>query len=211
MRFRTLNIICFFFAISSLYGQVRFGFKGGLSTYDLGVNQALEIVSGANTFALNVEDSKYGYHLGLVLQAKLGSFIIQPELVFNSNSVDFSFKEVTQSTPANIFTERYQNLDIPLLLGLSAGPMRLMAGAVGHYHLKSSSELFEYESYDQKFEDLTYGWQAGIGVDVLNVMLDVRYEGNFTKFGDHIVFSGTSYAFDNAPARLLASLAVTIK
>ena len=89
--------------------------------------------------------------------------------------------------------------------------MRLMGGAVGHYFLSSSSELTEFEDYEQKFDNLTYGWQAGIGVDVLNIMLDVRYEGNFSKFGDHIVFSGESFAFDHAPARLLASLAITIK
>ena len=202
-------IILSFSLVAQVQGQIRFGVKGGLSTYDLGVSQAISIVNGASPSELNVQDSKYGYHIGLVLQAKLGSFIIQPELAFNSNSVDFSFTQGS-GTPS-IFTEKYQNLDIPFLLGLKAGPMRLMAGAVGHYFIHSASELLEIENYDQKFEDLTYGWQAGIGVDVLNLMLDIRYEGNFTKFGDHIVFSGESYTFDKAPARLLASLAITIK
>ena len=198
------------FCISNLtWSQIRFGVKGGLSTYDLGLNSAINVANGGGAFDLNVEDSKYGYHLGLVLQARVGSFLIQPEVVFNSNSVDFSLDQVPSGT--RILNEKYQNLDIPLLLGLKAGPMRLMAGAVGHYFLSSSSELAEFEDYEQKFDDLTYGWQAGIGVDVLNLMLDIRYEGNFSKFGDHIVFSGESYAFDHAPTRLLASLAITIK
>ncbi len=195
----------------SATAQVRFGVKGGLSTYDLGVNNAIQIVQGGNQFELNVKDSKYGYHLGLLLQFSMASVLIQPEIVFNSNTVDFTFDQVTTGTPGNVFSERYQNLDFPLLLGLKAGPLRLMAGPVGHYFLSSSSDLFEFENYDQQFDDFTYGWQGGIGLDLLNLMLDVRYEGNFNKFGSHIVFAGRQYAFDNNPARLLASLALTIK
>ncbi|NND04920.1 MAG: PorT family protein [Saprospiraceae bacterium] len=191
--------------------QIKFGAKGGLCTYDLGVNEAIRVIYNSDQFALNVQDARYGYHAGIVIQARIGSFVIQPEVIFNSNSVDYSFQEVSQSTPSNVFTERYQNLDIPLLLGLKAGPLRLMAGPVGHYFLSSSSELFEFEDYAQKFDDVTFGWQAGIGLDLLNLMLDIRYEGNFYTFGDHIVFRGQSYAFDNSPARLLASLAITIK
>ncbi len=191
--------------------QVRFGFKGGLSTYDLGNTGVLDIISCSNNFQLSIQDASYGYHLGLVLQARFSSFVMQLESVFNSNGVNFSLQDLTNNTPALILSERYQNLDIPLLLGLKAGPMRLMAGAVGHYFINSPSDLLDFESYEQRFSDLTYGWQGGIGIDVLNVMFDIRYEGNLSRFGDHIVFAGNSYSFDSRPARLIASLAVTIK
>jgi hypothetical protein len=193
-----------------VFAQLRFGVKGGIGTYDLGVNDAIKIVQGGNEFLLNVQDAKYGYHIGLVLQAKLSSFILQPEIVFNSNSVDYGFGQSNGGSPQP-FTEKYQNLDIPILMGLKAGPLRLMAGPVAHYFLSSSSELFEFENYAQKFKELSYGWQAGIGLDFLNLMIDFRYEGNFSKFGSHITFSGAQYSFSNTPARLLASIAVTIK
>ncbi|MCB0667886.1 MAG: hypothetical protein KDC80_18795 [Saprospiraceae bacterium] len=210
---RSYLSLCFLllFVTTTTIGQIRFGIKGGLSTYDLGVNEALKIVQNGNEFLLDVQDAKYGYHAGLVLQIKLASFVIQPEVLFNSNSVDYSFGQSSSPGSSSIFTEKYQNLDIPLMLGLKAGPMRLMAGPVGHYFIKSTSELFEFESYEQKFDDVSFGWQGGIGVDLLNVMVDVRYEGNFVKFGDHISFGGQRYRFSSTPARLIASLAVTIK
>jgi len=198
------------FTSSLVLGQVRFGLKGGIGTYDLGVNEAIKVLEGGNEFLLDVQDAKYGYHVGLVVQFKMASFLVQPEILFNSNSVDYSFGQ-TNSGSNSIFTEKYQNVDIPIMLGLKAGPMRLMGGPVGHYFISSTSELLEFENYDQKFDELTYGWQAGIGLDFLNLMVDVRYEGNFSKFGNHIVFSGQEYSFSNSPARLLASLAVTIK
>lgn len=195
---------------TSAFAQFRFGIKGGLGTYDLGVNDIIEISRDTETFGLTISDAKFGYHIGIMAQFRFATFIVQPEVVFNSNSVDFSFSEVAQPN-GDVFTEKYQNLDIPLLFGLKAGPLRLMIGPVGHYFLDSSSELLEFEEYEQKFEDLTYGWQGGIGLDFFNIMLDVRYEGNFSRFGEHITFNGQSFPFDNNPARLLASLAVTIK
>ena len=37
-------------------------------------------------------------------------------------------------------------------------------------------------------------------------MIDLRYEGNFSKFGDHITFFGDEYKFDQSAARFLISL-----
>ena len=193
------------------YSQFNVGIKGGLSTYDLGVDDGIDFSNEGDAFKLAIEDAKYGYHLGLVFQFIAGAFIVQPEVIFNSNTVDYSFEEVSSASPANIYSEKYHNLDIPFLLGLTAGPLRLMGGPVGHYHLSSSSELLEFEDYSQKFTDFTYGWQAGVGFNLFNLMFDVRYEGNFTKFGDHIKFFETNYTFSNTPSRLLASLAITIK
>ena len=208
---RSFLIVSILLIALSVDAQIRFGFKGGLSTYDLGVNNPLTVLNDGSQFNLNVEDSKYGFHFGILLQAKFSSFLIQPEIIFNSNAVDYTLQEIANGTPGTIFSEKYQHLDLPLLFGLKAGPLRLMAGPVGHYFINSTSDLLDLESYEQRFDDLTYGWEAGIGVDLLNLMLDVRYEGNFQKFGDHIVFSGQRYSFDNTPTRLLASLAITIK
>ncbi len=191
-------------------GQFRVGVKGGLSTYDLGVNEFIDIVYGTQSYELGISDAKFGYHLGVVLQMQIGSFVMQPEAVWNSNSVEYSYTEITNPSVTQVFDEKYQYLDIPFLFGIKAGPLRLMAGPVGHYFIDSTSDLFDFESYDQKFKSMTYGYQGGIGLDFFNVLLDFRYEGNFTKFGEHITFSGTQYNFSSTPARLLASVAITI-
>ena len=192
------------------FGQFRVGVKGGFSTYDLGVNEFIDIADGTQSFELGISDAKFGYHLGVVLQMQIGSFVMQPEAVWNSNSVEYSYTEITNPSVTQVFDEKYQYLDIPFLFGIKAGPLRLMAGPVGHYFIDSTSDLFDFESYDQKFKSMTYGYQGGIGLDFFNVLLDFRYEGNFTKFGEHITFSGTQYNFSSTPARLLASVAITI-
>ena len=61
----------------------------------------------------------------------------------------------------------------------------------------------------QKFDQATFGWLASLGLDVWNLMLDIRYEGNFSKFGDHFTYNGQQYSFDNSRARILVSVGIS--
>lgn len=204
--------VCLLLGLLTLTGithaQLRFGIKAGLSTADLNTNDLNILGPGGTTrLRLAAEDASFGAHFGIVLQARLGAFLLQPELVFNSASADIVVDDL--ANPGNAlgeaFKETYNNLDIPLLLGYRFGPLRLHAGPVGHVFLNSTSDLFEFSDYDQNFDDLTIGWQGGLGLDLWNLMIDLRFEGNFNKFGDHITFGGNSYAFDQSPSRWLLS------
>ena len=198
------------FALSAM-GQIKFGIKGGLSTTDIEPSQLLIMNSSdAQEFGLAVKNANYGAHLGLFTQIKIRKFFIQPEVLFNSNSVDYEIEDFEGSEiVTTIKQEKYQYLDIPLMMGLKFGPLRLQGGPVGHVFLNNSSELFDIEGYDDKFEKMTFGYQAGIGLDLWKLMLDFRYEGNFNKFGDHITFGGTQFNFDKTPARFVASVGIS--
>ncbi|HND75364.1 MAG TPA: hypothetical protein PKW10_13030, partial [Saprospiraceae bacterium] len=102
--------------------------------------------------------------------------------------------------------ETLQDLDIPIMLGFKSGILRLNAGPVGHLYLDSSSDLFKVSGYSEQFDKIKWGWQAGLGLDIWKFTIDLRYEGNFSKFGDHIRFGGKSYSFSDRPQRLIASL-----
>jgi hypothetical protein len=193
----------------ALTAQARLGIKGGLTTTNLEVAQ-LQIPSGSGTTALNidVDEAKLGIQAGLVLQVPLGEkWLIQPELLFNSTEVAFEIEDFTSGAAIEtIKTEKYQYLDLPLLFHYRLGPLRATAGPVAHFFIDSNSELTDFDSYQERYEELTYGYLIGGGLDIWNLMIDVRYEGNFTKFGDHFRFNGERYAFDEEPARLIVTL-----
>lgn len=196
--------------VLSLDAQVKVGVKGGLSTFDLEPSNLIILdANDAEDFRLRVADAKFGLHLGIFVQAIAGNFFLQPELVFNSNTVDYSIEDIQGIDPAGIRDENFQYLDIPLMVGFRFGPLRLGGGPVGHVFLNSTSDLFDFQGYDQNFDRLTYGWQAGAGLDIWKLHLDVRYEGNFSKFGDHILFFGNEYSFDTKPTRFIASIGVS--
>lgn len=190
------------------FGQFKFGIRGGLNTTDLTPSQLLiKNSNDVSNFSLSVKEANYGIHFGIFTQAQIGNFFIQPEILFNSNSVNYEVDDFSLSGTANfIKNEQFQNLDIPVMLGFKFGPLRLGGGPVAHVFLNSTSELFDFDGYEQDFKELTWGYQAGVGLDIWKFVLDLRYEGNFTKYGDHLVFFGENYQFNDNPSRIIASV-----
>jgi hypothetical protein len=39
--------------------------------------------------------------------------------------------------------------------------------------------------------------------------IDLRYEGNFNNFGDHITFGGNKYEFSKKPSRMMLAVAMS--
>lgn len=193
------------FTLTTVYSQLRIGIRAGASTENLDPENFNVIQNGVEQLNVALKDAKYGVHAGLVIQARIKNFLIQPEILLNSNSVDFEVEDL-QNPGTVIKEEKYQYLDIPVLLGYKLGPLRLHAGPVGHVYLNSTTELTDFEGYEQDFKTMTLGWQGGFGLDIWKLMIDLRYEGNLNKFGDHIRFGNTSYQFDQTPARFLFSL-----
>ena len=148
-----------------------------------------------------LKDANYGIHGGIVIRALIKKkFLIQPEVLFNSNSVDYKVTELDNLTE-QIKTEKFQYLDIPILLGVKLGPLRLMAGPEGHIFINNTSELTDFSTYKDKFDDMTISWLGGAGLDIWNLMLDVRYEGGLQRFGDHIRFGNQQFDFADRPSR----------
>ncbi len=189
------------FAIYS-NAQIRFGFRAGLSSSQLN-SETIE----QNGVSVAIKDANYGYHLGVFGRAKLGEhWYLQPEAVFNSTSVDFQVTDFGEGFMDEVLTEKYRNLDIPLMVGYKLGPLRAEAGPTGHIYVASNSELEEIGSYDRRFNDFNLGYQAGLGLDIWKVTLDLRYEGNFQKFGEHMTIGGEQINFSQRPARWLMTV-----
>ncbi len=205
-----LAIALFSFQIAN--AQVKLGVRAGMSTSDISTNQLIMTnLNDVKEFGVSVEEASYGFHFGVVTRAQFGNFFIQPEVLFNTAQVDYvleDFKKEGQLTQ-QLLTDNYQNIDIPVMLGMKFGPLRLQGGPIAHMHLGSNSELDDVAGIDLDFDKWTYGYQAGIGLDIWKIMLDVKYEGNFNKFGDQINFLGQDLNFDNRPGKVVASVGLT--
>ncbi|MEP7320607.1 MAG: hypothetical protein ABI761_01765 [Saprospiraceae bacterium] len=194
---------------SLIYAQFRVGLKFGVSSDNISTS-AIDI-QGANDFndlKLSLLRANYGIHAGIFTQVKILGIFIQPEFVFNSSSADYKLSQLSHSPVDVIKRESYQNLDIPVLLGVKLGPLQLGAGPVGHLFINSSSELIDVSGYKQKFKELKYGYQAMAALVIGKLYLDLRYEGNLSKFGDHLEFFGKQYSFDKSPSRMIGSIGI---
>ncbi|GAB5550883.1 MAG: hypothetical protein Sapg2KO_04740 [Saprospiraceae bacterium] len=192
-----------------LNAQIRFGLKAGLGSTDLDVSNVMVDEPGLqDRLNLALKDANYSFRFGAQLRIPFGNaFILQPEVVFNSNTVEFGVDDLNQGgLGQQVFEESYQYIDVPILAGWELGPLRIQAGPTAHFFLNATSDLFDFDDYDQNFNDMTFGYLFGAGLDLWNLTLDIRREGNFTKFGSHIRFGESRFEFDDSPARWLFSL-----
>jgi hypothetical protein len=203
-----LALCCTLFQVISNAQSFKWGIRAGISTPDVKPGDLNPIQT--TNLRIKVEDANYGFHGGLWARGRFGDFMIQPEVVFNSNSVTYKTSNVLNNKLLDsvITNESFRNLDIPLMLGYKLGGIRFMAGPVGHLHIGNSSEITNFSGYSAKFSALKWGYQAGIGLDLGGLGLDLRYEGNFDKFGDYINIGGKQFDFATNPNRLIVSVAI---
>jgi len=208
MKFRIL--IWFLLFATFVEAQVDFGIKAGINTFGTNTeNSSLTVTNPQNmeTFDLSVRETQYGYHAGLFFRFNIKNFSIQPEILFNSDNVDYSLKDFNDMNILNtVGNETYQSLDVPLMLGLKLGPIKILAGPVAHFFLNSTSDLTDENFYDSIYDEFDLGYQAGIGFDIWKLSFDLKYEGNLNKFGSHLVLFGEEVSFSNNENRILASI-----
>lgn len=215
-----LTIFAFAALIGCASAQVRTGVKAGISTLYVNANDQIILDSmGTPEFQLGVAKTKVALHIGFFVQANIGKYVFfQPELLFNTQTVTYNFTNIQDPDQDFIKDENYQTLDFPIMLGFRLGQVRFGAGPVGHLFMNLNTDIddpvnddqeFLNESYTTSFETLTWGMQAGIGVDIWQLHLDARYEQNFGNFADHMIYYGRSYAFDAKSTRLIASVGIS--
>jgi len=199
-------LLCLFGNLAK--AQVRPGIKFGLSTPDISPKDFIITDNqGVEYYHLFVENARYGVHAGAFIQIQMGGFFIQPEILYNSSSVDYRLDSLFGSgTGTDIIKDSYKNIDFPVIFGLKTGPVRLGGGPVGHIFIDNNGGFENYDNFDDLFDALTWGWQVGLGLDFWKLHIDARYEGNFSKLGDYITFFGKKFDFDTKNNRLIASL-----
>lgn len=127
------------------------------------------------TGADNVGDSEYrlGFVGGAFVRATFGKFVLQPEVLYSFKNVKFRANVGNQDVEID-----QQNLDVPIMLGVELldaklVKLRLMAGPMASFNLNRDLPNTVDENV---FNDTVWGFQAGAGVDIGNVTLDLRYE-----------------------------------
>lgn len=187
-----------------LSAQFSMGLKAGINS-PREQYKDISVGSGSESYVVAVNDIKFGTLAGIFLRAGKRVYI-QPEVLFQSSRTDFQI-----STPGTgnevIKRSSYTTLQLPILLGLKMGPFRFHAGPVGNYHLSSNSSLSDIQGFSEEWKKLTWGWIGGVTIGGNGrFALDARYEGNFSKFGEQIVFGGSNYSFDQRPASFVLAV-----
>lgn len=195
---------------------LRFGFKAGVSSTNVKFDDIKNIESsdGLKEYAIKQGDSKMGFHAGLYGRIQLLGLFVQPELLFTHSQGEVVLADVTAS---QMYTEtqKFNKIDIPVIVGWKFGPARLGIGPVASFMLSESDGLkdklssISTEATENNFRKATFGYQIGVGLDILKkITLDVRYEGNLSKLGNGITLGGKDYKFDQRNPQFIFSAGI---
>ena len=188
---------------------VRVGVRAAVTTSDVSTDE-VRFNSLGRDFGLALEDASYGYQGGLFVQIRAAKLIVQPEVLFNAERNDYRLREFTSAgVVSTLREERYQYLDVPVMVGYKVGPLRLQGGPVGHAFLNSTSELEGLANYEAAFDRFTFGYQAGLGIDLWKVLLDVKYQGGLAGVGDHLRFDGQEVRYSERAGRLVMAVGLS--
>lgn len=210
MKKLLLFALAVFIAVPS-FTQVNFGIKAGLSTTSITMDDVKTITTSnnASTYTVDaVKEANYGFHAGAFLRLALFNFYVQPELLFASTEHQYNVTNVTAGTASVLETQKFNKLDIPVMLGAKIGPFRINAGPSASLLINSPGTLIDNPEFDTMYKRMSFGYQAGIGVDILKTLtVDLRYEGSLRKYQNQLQnLAGTTFNLDDRPNAFLLSV-----
>ena len=187
------------YAASAQYDPAfRFGIKAGANLSNINGSNDLTLSGGNNPFNFKDNDNRSLGFVGGVFFRFGKTFYIQPELLLSQKGGRFNaYEDGVQDSNGKVDV-RFSNFDVPVLFGVRVAKFfRINVGPMASLRLSSNGKIGD--SFDDitggnsgaEFKNrLAYGYQAGVGVDLGRLSLDVRYEGNFTDI--------VKVEFDNA-------------
>ena len=197
---RVTLLFAFCLSAATIFAQLDLGLKAGLNL----TNISGEMLT-TDYHIVSSQGSKLGYHAGGFLRATLFGIYIQPELVFTSIASEFTVTDQNTSIE-QLAKQRIGRVDVPLIVGVKLGTLRMGLGPVGSIIVSDKSDLTDITGYETKLKSATFGYQLGVGLDIRKVGLDIRYEGNLSKLGDHMVVGGQQVNFDSRARQVIFSL-----
>jgi hypothetical protein len=198
-------IIVLFAALISIpaFPQLlKFGLKAGgqtttVPTYD---------ISTGTTNITSIKDWQWGFHAGAFLRLKIAFLTLQPEVVFVSNTFDYS---VSSGGPSAVPDQQtFNRLAIPLLLGVKLGPIRVNAGPAASVQIGTPKALVDNPNFENMYKTALWGYQAGLGVDLFkHLTLDARFAGGLgDMLGDKVTIGSQTFNLDYSQTTFMLSL-----
>lgn len=203
MRVKAIVLIMLAMVSFNAFSQIKFGLRAGVSSSTIKASD----VSTPGYQVSTLSNAKVGFHFGLMSQMTIASVYLQPEFLFSSTGGEVEVRNVTTGA-TRVTDQRYNKLDIPVMVGKKLGPLRLGLGPVASIILNKPSDVVDPNgtSFASKFNGATFGYQLDLGLDIWKLALDLKYEGNLSKLGNGITIGGQERSFDTRNHQFLLSV-----
>jgi hypothetical protein len=159
-----------FFAMSTM-AQAQFltgGVKAGVGSSSVGVRDAVN-----NPAEYAKKESVTSYHAGAFARVNILGLFVQPEAIFTQTGGRLE-SNPDATIASRVADVKFNRLDVPVMAGISiANLVRVQAGPVASMLLSARQDGDNIQSFMEKSD---WGYQAGVGLDIQKLTIDLRYE-----------------------------------
>lgn len=186
------------------YSQLKFGIKANAATTTV---PTYDFTTGSTNIEA-LKEAAWGFQAGAFIRLTLLGIILQPEVLFASNTYEYNVTDGTN--PTELLKQTFNRLEIPVLLGLKLGPIRLHAGPSAAVPIGSPKALVDDPQFEEMYKSATFGYQAGLGFDLFKKLtVDLRYGGSLSgKFGDAITIGSQTFQLDQRQPSFIVGLGI---
>ena len=173
-------------AFNSYAQKASFGIKAGMV-----YNADDGVVKTLNDTHEDRGKGSVGFQAGAMLRINTGGLYVQPELLYTS------FKNEYDAPDGNSFEVGKRRMDVPVNLGTTflTGLIHVQAGPVFSYYFEDKITLDDV--HDAERDEFNVGFQLGTGLNIKNIVLDVRYEFGFGKHSSQFVQDTWGFETEN--------------
>ncbi len=172
-------------------GLIEFGIKGGVTTQRVNFSNTARYDGGDYLLG---SSTRGGYHLGIISRINLPLVHFQPEILFNNSGYRINSVIAGESYGSKSIV-RVRTVEVPVLAGMRMMWLRLQAGPM-------FTVLTEAKTKDRALiRDVhvtkpSVSYLIGLGLDLGRFNVDVRFNGNFSKTTQNILYDNRTMGID---------------
>jgi hypothetical protein len=202
MKTKSIVIISIILLYSlSIQAQMKFGIRAGISSTLV----KLENFNSLN-YKLEYNRGDFGYHAGVISQLKITKLFIQPELLFSVTKADVAFSDFSTGSPKQLGRQNFYSLDLPVIAGVKLGAFKIEIGPEASWIINSKSAMMNDNHIDLNLNTITFGYQAGIGVELESLIIDAKYQGALSDLGTGMNVGNSSVKFTQRMSEIIVSM-----
>jgi hypothetical protein len=171
-------------AASANAQDIKIGPRIGLTSSSVKIDK--QSTGGSVQAQFESGDAKVGFQAGAFARLGIAGFYLQPELLFSTSGGEIVVTDATVTDEVRALS--FQKLSVPIMFGKKfAKIVRVNVGPSFSYLLKAESKIGGVTAdVKDNYSNATVGFQAGAGLDLGPLILDVKYEGSLSKLGDAV-------------------------
>jgi len=166
----------------------------------IGSESLFDAANTPNPLGTIKSDPTLSYHGGLYMRLQSRRLSLQPELLFSSAAS--SLQVVNQpGGAAQVLNLDVRRVSVPVVLGIRFFKIFRMQVGTSFNNLSQLElrDAVNATSFEHNFRKSEISGMTGIGMDLGNLVLDVRYQSPLTDFAPEFTIGGQTFKTDGTP------------